>query len=100
MNVTRVNDERTDTMTFIEPSTINSKCGIGKADLLAWLDRELINARDTIGSIERGERYQLIRLKAEGMVDETQSTYIKAMRDTMFLELLLQLMNNGQPPEN
>lgn len=100
MNMKRVGDKRTDTTTFIEPTTSNSNCMIDKADLLAWLDRELINTRDTIGSIERGERYQLIRLKAEGMVDETQSTYIKAMRDTMFLELLLQLMKNGQPPAN
>ena len=100
MNVKTVSDERTDTINFIEQSSINSKCRIGKADLLAWLDRELINARDTISSIERGERYQLIRLKPEGMVDETQSTYIKATSDTMFLELLLQLMKTGQPPEN
>jgi hypothetical protein len=54
--VKRVSDERTDTITFIEQSSINSKCRIGKADLSAWLDRELINARDTIGSIGRGER--------------------------------------------
>jgi hypothetical protein len=43
---------------------------------------------------------RLPSLKAEGMVDETRSTSIKAMRDTMFVERLLQLMNNGQPPEN
>lgn len=43
---------------------------------------------------------RLPSLKAEGMVDETRSTSIEGMRDTMFLERLLQLMNNGQPPEN
>ncbi|MDR6635926.1 hypothetical protein J2X72_004740 [Phyllobacterium sp. 1468] len=100
MNMKSLSDERTETITLIEQSPGNSKCRIGKEDLLAWLDSELINAKDTIGSIERGERYQLIRLKADGMVDETQSTYIKAMRDTMFLELLLKFLNTGQQPEN
>jgi hypothetical protein len=74
---------------FVKQPTVTFTYETDKTILLTWLKQELSDAKDTISSIERGERYKLIRMNADGMIDETQSTYIKAMRDTMFLDLLL-----------
>lgn len=62
--------------------------------LVQWANCQLWDASDIIRRVETGERCQFIRVGSEGPVDETQKTYLKAMRDTLHLEFLLELLED------